>query len=258
MLSLRRVAISLTNKCRKQCWFCYASAVPDGELFLSARDVIQLSNEISHFHPEVQFPLGGGEPTEHPELQEIIRFFEKQGIYYSITSNLQNIEPLRFVQRGYVYGSIHCPGEAEEVVEKVREFKNRGVNVLVSRGYFPEIYDVVDMLERKGIFYILTFLKPYGRAARGCFTNEIISKNEIRDFLKTLVYKYRHPIATESCLFIASGEQCRCGVEWITVTETGSLKPNSFYNKEVPLKGFSYKEFVEAYVSLDKRIHQKN
>jgi hypothetical protein len=78
------VDIKITNFCKNNCFYCYQGSSKSGthaskELI---RYVSYALNELETF----EVALGGGEPTEHPDLIDIINDFHYMGIVVNLTT----------------------------------------------------------------------------------------------------------------------------------------------------------------------------
>lgn len=80
--------ISISNRCNAGCDYCYRDSSPDGHL-MSVGSYARVLDQLTH--PELgrvfQVALGGGEPTEHPHLGEILRLTRERGIVPNYTTN---------------------------------------------------------------------------------------------------------------------------------------------------------------------------
>ena len=77
--------ISITNWCDKGCAFCYRSSTKKGEHMLleNYKKVINSARDMGVF----QVALGGGNPNQHPDFVEILRYTHEQGIVPNYTTN---------------------------------------------------------------------------------------------------------------------------------------------------------------------------
>lgn len=81
--------ISITNWCDKNCLFCYKKSNNFGRhmSFDNYRKVIDQAKEMGVF----QVALGGGNPNQHPDFIDIIRYTAEQGIVPNYTTNGRGI-----------------------------------------------------------------------------------------------------------------------------------------------------------------------
>jgi len=251
-----KIGISLTNKCSKNCWFCYANSSSQGREEL---DFDELKGFVYELHRLPQHPLlcfGGGEPFEYSKITDLIDLLEKLRYPYSITSNLMKIpRNLGEIMRcGWLWGSIHYPSETQSVINILKSTgkKNVGVNIMVMRDYLPVIYDVVDEVVKAGLRYIITFFKAVGRGV----TNRAQELNfeEKRQLITNLCKRYGG-VYTDSCQGLSGDKKCSCGVNWFTITVDKVLKPNSFYPSGVKLERLTLAEFLKAKDKIPKQVH---
>jgi len=84
--------ISISNKCSRGCDFCYRCSTSDGNLMNIEQYRRVLDQLTSHsWGPPFQVAIGGGEPTEHAQLTEILAETRKRGIIPNLTTNGENI-----------------------------------------------------------------------------------------------------------------------------------------------------------------------
>jgi radical SAM protein with 4Fe4S-binding SPASM domain len=77
--------ISITNWCDKGCVFCYKSSTKHGS-HMALKDykrVIDQAAEMGTF----QVALGGGNPNQHPDFEEILDYTKMKGIVPNYTTN---------------------------------------------------------------------------------------------------------------------------------------------------------------------------
>lgn len=247
-----KIAIGITDICTHNCWFCYARSSQNGQV-IPADELLSFMIDARRFFTDVSFPLGGGEPTAHPAIEDIVSELEKRMIPYSVTTNLEHPEKLFNIRNGWVWGSIHHPGETEEIIKKLRSLHaNKGVNVLVMKSYLLHIYDIVRIITEYRLPYVLTMFKPYGKAEGA--DHEMLSHEEKVRLIRDLFMHYRQPVATDSCQMLTENEFCRCGVSWVTISADKTVRPNSFYDG-VKIQKLDVESFIEAYRVIPKRVH---
>lgn len=83
--------ISITNWCDKGCSFCYKSSTISGKHMALAdyKSVIDQAAEMGTF----QVALGGGNPNQHPDFIEIIKYTALKGIVPNYTTNGRGLSP---------------------------------------------------------------------------------------------------------------------------------------------------------------------
>jgi len=83
--------IHLTNKCSMGCNHCMNNSIPTGTDHMS-KDVLKEAIKFTMMTTDRFIILAGGEPTEHPEFFELMRFFDlcmhhykNLGAFFSVT-----------------------------------------------------------------------------------------------------------------------------------------------------------------------------
>ena len=98
----RRVYLKLTNKCNRQCSFCYYKNDPKafGDMAFGTLENI-IRNELS-IHPDNKYMrviLTGGEPTLHPELGQFLEYLNRIPIIRVVLeTNGTNVEDPVFIR----------------------------------------------------------------------------------------------------------------------------------------------------------------
>ncbi len=77
--------ISITNWCDQGCSFCYKSSTPRG-LHMSLSDYKSVIDQASEMHT-YQVALGGGNPNQHPDFEEILKYTYEKKIVPNYTTN---------------------------------------------------------------------------------------------------------------------------------------------------------------------------
>lgn len=158
-MSIERLSIALTNRCKKACWFCYAESNPDGGDAWSLEDVVALVHDcIPHGLRAVSF--GGGEPLEVPWLFELFGALRGR-LFRSMTTNGSLLEdPAVFAKLvaatpDKVHVSVHFPSDAERVIQQVQRLNDAGIrsgiNLLVRRSQLEVAADTARTIRASGI-----------------------------------------------------------------------------------------------------------
>jgi len=78
------VDLKLTDYCRQGCYYCYQGSTPKGQH--ASKELIKQVGYALKELETFEVALGGGEPTEHPDLLEIIDDFHHMGIVVNLTT----------------------------------------------------------------------------------------------------------------------------------------------------------------------------
>lgn len=115
--SLRFAWLEITGKCQLACTHCYASSGPEGTHgVMTTQDWLRVIEEVSAGGAGmVQFI--GGEPTLHPDLEELVIHALEQGLEVEVYSNLVHV-PVRlwevFARPGVRLATSWYSDDAEE------------------------------------------------------------------------------------------------------------------------------------------------
>lgn len=78
--------IKITNRCNRNCKFCHENSTLNGDHgnLKAFIDILKKSN----LPRGVEFAIGGGNPLEHPDLEEFLYFCKDNGFIVNMTMNL--------------------------------------------------------------------------------------------------------------------------------------------------------------------------
>ena len=65
------IDIKITDQCSMGCSFCYQGSTPDSP-HASLEDIMKVLNHTQRWKTVVEYAIGGGEPTEHPDFIKIL------------------------------------------------------------------------------------------------------------------------------------------------------------------------------------------
>lgn len=124
--------IILTDKCNKQCSFCFANAQKKStemslSNFIKILDFATF-NLIQNNQPRIN--LGGGEPTLHPKFNTFIIELLKRNIYFSLISNgLYSEATAKYIQAGINSGKL------EAILLNASELNNKNNFTIFNTNY---------------------------------------------------------------------------------------------------------------------------
>jgi len=176
--------IKLTGKCEGKCPWCYMSSMPDNNHYEVIPNLLKLFGPMSQNQRPFQIAYGGGEPTSHPDFEEILRTTKNLDIVPNFTTNgsQSNItaKVLQAVEECSDGVAISChPHLAKQwkrALQVYAELANTKINfhIIISTpesvDYFINIYEFY-----KGLidYFVLLKFSPIGRAATMPFQEEI-------------------------------------------------------------------------------------
>lgn len=158
----RRVYLKLTNKCNKQCSFCYYAndPKPEGEMSLAlVKDIVGRELEIHEESKYLRVILSGGEPTLCSELEPIISYLDKKPIIRVVLeTNGANVNSPEFLNilnyfkfRNFLKISLYTdlleadPEYKTNLIEFIQLAQQAGIHYLLN----PRYKDVTDKEQLK-------------------------------------------------------------------------------------------------------------
>lgn len=159
--------ISITNWCDKGCVFCYKSSTKHGS-HMALRDYKRVIDEAAEMGT-FQVALGGGNPNQHPDFEEILDYTKMKGIVPNYTTNgrglsdrileatrrncgavavsayppyVETAETIRILADRKVKTNVHFIIDSESVDTAIRWLQDppeflRSINALVFLNYKP-------------------------------------------------------------------------------------------------------------------------
>ena len=144
------VDLKITDYCTKGCEYCYQWSSPQNP-HADTDHVFDVINALSA-RKVFEVAIGGGEPTEHPEFWEILRYCASKGVTPNFSTKRlkwmqeDNIEELRKPVGGFAY-SVRTGAEASAFV---RMYKKRNIK----KGSFQYVLGSSPMEEFEAILRI--------------------------------------------------------------------------------------------------------
>ncbi len=190
--SPEKVSFSITNYCSKGCEFCYSNATPNGAFF----EIEHLPMVVSQLvqNRVLQVTVGGGEPTAHPHLTQILRGIREANMIPNLTTNGLSLtdQILKDLKRycGAVAFSID-PNHSITLLDWIQKARRLNLpchlHYIISKKTLPTLDQELEPYLTSGIER-LTFLlfKPLGRGAN--LEALILSKADIPLFRQKLAW----------------------------------------------------------------------
>jgi organic radical activating enzyme len=201
----------VSSQCQLECSYCYAiKEYGDdwGKIDKWSSQKLVLRN-IKNSTLPCFLGLLGGEPTIHPQYNELIKLsheaisVHKDGRLYVTTNGLQSnkfFEEHKFYENMYFLWSIHFEFIDEKSIEKIfkniqicidKGFRNK-VNVMLhyDKQYWKQIHNIIDRLETMNIEIHPHFLYDDGNVhALHNYTDEFYNEfNRFKDFEDYLIF----------------------------------------------------------------------
>ena len=271
--------ISISNHCSKQCNFCYRNSKPDGS-FISLSNYKFILDNLSDkkWGKVFQVAIGGGEPTEHPDLIEILKITRQRGIIPNYTTNgeIVSMEILDATKKfcGAVAISINnFTITKQEIIKKFINKKIKtNIHFILSKNSIDNALKILngdfdEYLKGVNSVIFLTY-KPFGRAIKENMLEKGVSFNNFIKLIDKPKTKLR--FGFDACFvptlmkytsvntdFIDS---CECGFFSVYIDENLNVKPCSFTNNDdftINLKNKTFKDIWQNYYEKYRQINTK-
>jgi radical SAM protein with 4Fe4S-binding SPASM domain len=260
-----RIYFELTRRCNLACHTCFNdshSPLADELTTPEILDILEQLDWLGTF--EIRFT--GGEPTEHPDFQEIVAFAKACGFYVSLgTNGVFSDEKRAWIYESGVDWFIVSLDGTEEVNDRVR---GRGtywhvvrtlkelacrphlrarLNMVVARHNVHAIEDLARLADENGVEGLnMIPLRPYGRSVK-TMADDMFNQHDFYAFIRhirDLRRRYRVQFITSLDLLdpeattshdpiVQKKRTCAAGVEAAVIGATGdvygcSYSPASF------------------------------
>lgn len=194
--------VKITNQCFGNCKWCYQNSEKDGAHAVGAvKKIKNFFGLMNKNDRPFQVAIGGGEPTLHPEFEQILLTFYDLGITPNYTTNGMFIEKgILEIEKILIYTQLYCGGIAISCHPHLEQFwknafimfKNSNIRInfhiiisdIESIDYFLKIYNLY--FEEIDYFVLLPYVSQ-GRAVQKNVEVKIlfdILKNKIKDINK--------------------------------------------------------------------------
>jgi radical SAM protein with 4Fe4S-binding SPASM domain len=279
--------ISISNRCGAGCGYCYRDSRPSGDL-MGLDAYMTVLDQLTH--PELgsvfQVALGGGEPTEHPQLADILRATRRRGIVPNYTTNGLNWTDEVVAVTKEACGAVAVSHDPHRGTSSGLQYSSDVATDLAAAGVGMNIHFVLSaesiggalallegrMDEQLSSFNAVVFLllKPTGRAAESLVLRP---GKELDAFMRLVDEPHtKLRVGFDACTVPAllSGTQiatamvdsCEGGFFSVYVDEHGVCSPCSF--ADVPSERFDLREhdfawvWGEGFSSYRKRVMKRH
>jgi len=252
------VALAITNRCNRQCRWCYAGSGPGSSVgsYWTREKVLGLARALDDYGV-LGLAFGGGEPFTYPRFAELCRdIWDSTELDVGVTTNgdLVTYDDME-VLRGH-FGELRVSVWSAAEIGKAERLLNRGIpigiNTILFRGGFRLVEQIVKEGVNRGIEdFLFLSCKLAGRA-----DYSMVPTAEDTSQLAALIRSYPgvrfETDAATAIILRASGLDFAqpwieegAGKRFVMITHDGFVKPDSFSSVKVRLNGL---EFREAYV----------
>lgn len=167
------VDVTITDKCRFGCTYCYMDSTPDKEH--APKELVETI--IQGFdQPPYQMAIGGGEPTLHPDFPYILRKCRELGTVPNYTTAGGKLSPRVVEATNEVCGGVAMTYHAFKGIDwfvehytKLREALTVQVNVhlIANKDVAKNLHDLVSKVDQIGKInlVLLAYYPDVGRAS---------------------------------------------------------------------------------------------
>lgn len=152
--------VKITNKCDMGCKFCHEDSKPDGK-----HGNIMNVPFIDSLHPYTELAIGGGNPLEHPQLEEFLAYCKERKLIVNMTVNQVHFEKefdriKNLVSNKFIYGlGVSLVNPTPEFINMIREIPNAVIHIIngiIDRNTLQALYD-------KGLKILILGYKEFRR-----------------------------------------------------------------------------------------------
>jgi len=272
------IDIKITNFCPYACSFCYQNSTAQGKHAdqEKIRDIVYECEE----HKVFEVAIGGGEPTLHPDFEDILHAFRSHGVVPNFTTrNLswlrdEKRRPLILKECGAFAVSVDESAMVKELGELIKRYdiENKVVihYVLGSAGLWT-FEGILREAHAQGIGITLLGWKTTGRGATG----PLHDNTTWLDVIKQYASKFECPrIGIDTCIANEYEKEIKLAniPDWLFYTEEGKFSmyydaveekwgPSSFCEDDeyVKVKAKDGRNMIEAWnkIKPTKRMKGK-
>lgn len=178
------IDIKITNYCDMNCPYCHENSSKIGK----HGDILN-QKFISTLQPYTELAIGGGNPLDHPYLEEFLFELQEKNIIANITVNQKhfedNINLLQWmVYEKMIYGiGVSLTNVTDEFISKIKTFPNAVIHVIngiVSMSDLSQLYD-------NGLKVLILGYKTFRRGESYYCENVEFLKHELYEGLEEVI-----------------------------------------------------------------------
>lgn len=266
-------ALELTPVCNNRCPGCFnvfvedkaTRAMPRAPRALSAAEWRVILEKIQPHATRLK--LSGGEPTLHPEFEEIVRTIDALGISFTVFTNARWKHPDQLIgslknvsQFGGFLISLHgstpemheafsgINGSFQETIENIRLAVNAGLNAatstVITRQNCQSIESIIDLSAKLGADHAVVN-RYLGQPLPDVEPTDAELKATVQkvDQLRAAGARVKFGNCVPQCFVDNSSTGCLAGVAYCTISPWGEMRPCSHSSRVV---GNLLTESVEA------------
>jgi radical SAM protein with 4Fe4S-binding SPASM domain len=197
------VHFNLTNRCTKQCDYCYSESIKEQDEEISTSEVKEIIDILSEMNV-FSVAFGGGEPFLRNDIFEIAKYTRNKNIIPTITTNglhinADNVKDCRIFNRIHISVNLTEENSGNRQWHKaillLKEVGvNVGINYIVDKKGYEYLEDICYYGNKYNVRDIMFLrFKPLGRAKNLYNKNRLSEEENINFFplMKRLSKKYK-------------------------------------------------------------------
>ena len=236
--------ISITNYCERECEFCYRASNKEGK-HISLDDYEKIISQAKDIGV-LQVALGGGNPNQHPQFEEILKITRQYGIIPSYTTNGQGMTDSIYQATKNYCGAIAVSlydsyDEVENIIDDCNEYGIKvNIHFMLNNNTIGEAIDFLEnekaILKKINAVVFLNYKHIHT-------SKDIILKAscEIKELLNLIKKVKECKIGFDSCMIsyltlveknilLETMDYCEAARFSAFISEDLILYPCSFYN----------------------------
>ena len=250
--------ISITNYCERNCTFCYRNSNKNGKHIKldDYKKIINQAKELGVF----QIAIGGGNPNQHPDFIEILKYTNETGIVPSYTTNGDGLSDdiLKATEKycGAMAISAYKPySKLEKIIKRISSFDIRlNLHFVLDKN---SINDAIKWLENPPKFFsyinAIIFLnyKPVN-SSKELLLNKT---DKLELFFELVNQKFSFKIGFDSCS--VSGIAQYLNVNPIYYESCEAARFSAFISEDLKMYPCSFMVNTNKYGDLRKDTIEK-
>ena len=156
------IDIKITDYCDLNCKFCHENSTIQGK----HADILNIVEAVDNLSPGIELAIGGGNPLDHPDLEDILIYFKSKGFISNLTVNAKHLKRLKYynqlsklLQEDLLYGlGISYRDITDLNVISQINYKHKVIHCILGEHSFNEIKNLL-----KDNQVLLLGYKQYGR-----------------------------------------------------------------------------------------------
>ncbi len=255
-----QIVWNVTKACNLRCKHCYENAGMKAKDELNTIDALRVIKKLADAGVVI-LAFSGGEPSIRPDIETLIHYAAKNGMYVAMATNgttLTKERVIRLKKAGLQYVQISLDGATAETHDNFRgipgafERTVRGIKNAVDAGLFVEIATtvtkfnyheipgIIELTDELGVNWFMAYnFVPIGRGRE--IVDWDLSPEEREELLKMLL-RLRNKYKVE--LLSTAPQYARVALQMNAKDNESAIVPTHFYNPRLSGKLQRLADFI--------------